>query len=52
MAEDDFETLLMVIQGLITKNKEKFGRNILKIPLKDRTFINSLVKEYNFFSHD
>ena len=52
MAEDDFETLLMVIQGLITKNKEKFGRNILKIPLKDRTFINSLVKEYNFISHD
>ena len=41
MAEDDFETLLMVVQGLITKNKEKYGRNIKKIPLKDRTFINS-----------
>ena len=52
MAEDDFETLIMVVQGLITKNKEKYGRNIKKIPLKDRTFINSLVQEYNFFSSD
>jgi SMC interacting uncharacterized protein involved in chromosome segregation len=52
MAEDDFETLLMVVQGLITKNKEKYGRNIRKIPLKDRTFIHSLVKEYNFFSNN
>ena len=52
MAEDDFETLLMVVQGLITKNKDKYGRNIKKIPLKHRTFIHSLVKEYNFFSNN
>ena len=52
MAEDDFETLLVVIQGLITKNKEKYGRNIKKIPLKDREFINSLVKKYNFFPNN
>ena len=52
MAEDDFETLLMVVQGLITKNKDKYGRNIRKIPLKDRTFIHSLVIEYNFFSNN
>ena len=51
MAEDDFETLIIVVQGLITKDKEKYGRNIQKIPLKDRNFIQSLVKEYNFFSN-
>ena len=52
MAEDDFETLLMVIQGLITKNKEKYQRNIRKIPLKDRTFIHSLVIENSFFPNN
>ena len=51
MAEDDFDTLVIIVHSLITKNKDKFGRNIRKIPLKDRNFIHSLVKEYNFFSN-
>ena len=52
MAEDDFETLVMVVQGLITKNREKYRRNIQKIPVNYRNFIHSLINEYNFFSEN
>ena len=51
MTQDDFETLVSVAQSLITKNKDKYGKMIRKIPSETRHYINYLVLKYNFFSN-
>lgn len=51
MTQDDFETLVSVVQSLITKNKEKYGKMIRKIPSETRHYINYLVLKNNFFAN-
>ena len=51
MTQDDFETLVSVVQSLITKNKDKYGKMIRKIPSETRHYINYLVLKNNFFSN-
>ena len=51
MTQDDFETLVNVVQSLISKNKDKYGKMIRKIPSDTRHYINYLVLKYNFFDN-
>ena len=50
MAEDDFETLLIIFQGILQKDKEKYYKNIKKLSSNGKNFVISLVKKYNIFS--
>jgi chromosome segregation ATPase len=50
MAEDDFETLLIVFQGILQKDKEKYYKNIKKLSSTGKNFVISLVEKYNIFS--
>ena len=50
MAEDDFDTLLIIFQGILQKDKEKYYKNIKKLGSNGRNFVISLVKKYNIFS--
>ena len=50
MSEDDFETLLIVIQSIILKDKNKYIKNVKKLGSKGKNFVNNLVEKYNIFS--
>ena len=50
MAEDGFETLLIVFQGILQKDKEKYYKNIKKLSSTGKNFVMSLVEKYNIFS--
>ena len=50
MAEDDFETLLIIFQGILQKDKEKYLKNIKKLSSKGKKYVISLVEKYNVFS--
>jgi hypothetical protein len=49
MAEDDFETLLIILQGILQKDKEKYFKNIKKLSSKGKNFVISLVEKYHVF---
>jgi len=50
MAEDDFETLLIIFQGILQKDKQKYLKNIKKLNSKGKQYVKSLVENYNIFS--
>ena len=49
MAEDDFETLLIILQGILQKDKEKYCKNIKKLSSKGKNLVISLVEKYHVF---
>ena len=49
MKEDEFESLFMVIEGIVSRKKEKFEHNLLKISHEAKTMVENLVKQYKFF---
>ena len=50
MAEDDFETLLIIFQGILQKDKEKYLKNVKKLSSKGKKYVLSLIEKYNVFS--
>ena len=49
MKEDEFDSLLMVIEGIISRKKEKYEHNLNKLSPEIQTTLQSLVKQYKFF---
>ena len=49
MKEDEFECLFMVIEGIVSRKKEKYEHNLNKISHEAKTMVENLVKQYKFF---
>ena len=49
MNEDEFESLFMVIEGIVSRKKEKFEHNLNKLSPEAKSMVESLVKQYKFF---
>ena len=49
MKEDEFDSLFMVIEGIVSRKKEKFEHNLNKISHEAKTMVENLVKQYKFF---
>ena len=49
MKEDEFDSLLMVIEGIVSRKKEKYEHNLNKLSPDIQNTLQSLVKQYNFF---
>ena len=49
MKEDEFESLFMVIEGIVSRKKEKFEHNLNKLSPEAKNMVESLVKQYKFF---
>jgi hypothetical protein len=42
--------LLIIFQGILQKDKEKYLKNIKKLSSKGKKYVISLVEKYNVFS--
>ena len=49
MKEDEFESLFMVIEGIVSRKKEKFEHNLNKLTPETKNIVETLVKQYRFF---
>ena len=49
MKEDEFDSLFMVIEGIVSRKKEKFEHNLNKLSNEAKNMVESLVKQYKFF---
>ena len=49
MKEDEFDSLFMVIEGIISKKKDKYEHNLNKLSSDVKNSLQSLVKKYKFF---
>ena len=49
MKEDEFESLFMVIEGIVSRKKEKFEHNLNKLSPEAKNMVENLVKQYKFF---
>ena len=49
MKEDEFECLFMVIEGIVSRKKEKFEHNLNKLSSEAKNMVGNLVKQYKFF---
>ena len=49
MKEDEVETILMVIECMLAKNKNKYEHNINKLSNDCKASINNMVKKYKLF---
>ena len=49
MKEDEFECLFMVIEGIVSRKKEKFEHNLNKLSPEAKNMVENLVKQYKFF---
>jgi hypothetical protein len=49
MKEDEFDSLLMVIEGIVSRKKEKYEHNLHKLSPDIQNTLQSLVKQYKFF---
>ena len=49
MKEDEFECLFMVIEGIVSRKKEKFEHNLNKLSSEAKNMVENLVKQYKFF---
>ena len=49
MKEDEFDSLLMVIEGIVSRKKEKYEHNLNKLSGDIQNTLQSLVKQYKFF---
>jgi hypothetical protein len=49
MKEDEYESLFMVIDGIISKKKEKYEHNFNKLSPDVQTMLETLAKQFKFF---
>lgn len=49
MKEDEFDSLFMVIEGIIARKKDKYEHNLNKLSTDVKNTLQSLVKQYKFF---
>ena len=49
MKEDEFETLLMVIEGIVSKKKDKYEHNLSKCSFDVKNQLQALIKQHKFF---
>ena len=49
MKEDEFDSLFMVIEGIIARKKDKYEHNLNKLSIDVKNTLQSLVKIYKFF---
>ena len=49
MKEDEFDSLFMVIEGIVSRKKEKFEHNLDKLSPDIQSMLQTLVKQYKFF---
>ena len=49
MKEDEFDSLFMVIEGIIARKKDKYEHNLNKLSIDVKNTLQSLVKQYKFF---
>lgn len=49
MKEDEFDSLFMVIEGIISRKKDKYEHNLTKLSSEVKNTLQSLVKQYKFF---
>ena len=49
MKEDEFDSLFMVIEGIVSRKKEKFEHNLNKLTSETKNIVETLVKQYRFF---
>jgi chromosome segregation ATPase len=49
MKEDEFDSLLMVIEGIVSRKKEKYEHNLNKLSPEIQTTLQSLLKQYKLF---
>ena len=49
MKEDEFDSLFMVIEGIVSKKKDKFEHNLSKCSEEVQKNLQSMIKMYKFF---
>ncbi len=49
MKEDEYESLFMVLDGIISKKKEKYEHNFNKLSPDVQTMLETLAKQFKFF---
>ena len=49
MKEDEFDSLFMVIEGIISKKKDKYEHNLNKCSSDVKNTLQSMIKKYKFF---
>ena len=49
MKEDECDSLFMVIEGIVSKKKEKYEHSLSKLSAEVKDSLQSLVKKYKFF---
>ena len=49
MKEDEFDSLFMVIEGIISKKKDKYEHNLSKCSSDVKNTLQSMIKKYKFF---
>ena len=49
MKEDQFDSLFMVIEGIISKKKDKYEHNLSKCSSDVKNTLQSMIKKYKFF---
>ena len=49
MKEDEFDSLFMVIEGIVSRKKEKFEHNLNKLSPEAKNMVENLVKQYKIF---
>ena len=49
MKEDELETLLIVIEGMLSRKKDKYEHNLSRLSSEIKTTIQAIVDKYKFF---
>ena len=49
MKEDEFDSLFMVLEGIISKKKDKYEHNLSKLSSDVKNNLQALIKQYKFF---
>ena len=47
--EDEYDSLFLLIENIIAKNKKGFEREVNKMPYENQKILNNLIKQYKFF---
>jgi len=50
MKEDELDTLLMVMEGILGKRKDKYDHNITRLLPETKKIVEDLLKEYKIFN--
>ena len=49
MKEDEFDSLFMVFEGIISKKKDKYEHSITKLSPEIKENLQAMIKKYKFF---